>query len=35
METIIYKEDETIDARDLFPPLPLLSIKLTSSIQAM
>ena len=24
---IIYKEDETIDARDLFPPLPLLSIK--------
>ncbi len=27
MEIIIYKEDETIDARDLFPPLPLLSIK--------
>ncbi len=27
MEMIIYKEVETLDARELLPPLPLLTIK--------
>jgi TusA-related sulfurtransferase len=27
METIIYKEDATLDAKDLLPPLSLLRIK--------